>query len=399
MWHLFTLVSLLFLLQTTSTSENMDSKALSSAIAQFSAKFCVELEKGKSVVSSPLSAEFVLALLTLGTTDPAHSELLTALGIPDDASIRSSFSEVSSKLRALKGVTLNVANRVYVQEGPYDLEPKLKEDAVKVFNAAIEKLDFGTGGAAVEVINDWVANQTNQKIKDLLSSDSVDGDTRLVLINALYFKGTWKKQFDPANTMNQPFHITVNSSVEVPMMYKEDDYLYGDSSDLQAQLLEMPYQGGEATMLVVLPHEVEGLDSVLSKLASGFDLMSEVDKMYKTKVQVTIPKFKIETEIDLGQLLPKLGIKSIFNRENSGLTKVLNVEEPLFVSKAVQKAFIEVNEEGAEAAAATAMATRRARSVAQQFAADRAALWLVCVARQVALAGSYRPPRVVRDEL
>lgn len=333
----------------------MDSKALSSAIAQFSAKFCVELEKGKSVVSSPLSAEFVLALLTLGTTEPAHTELLTALGIPDDDSIRSSFTEVSSKLRSLKGVTFNVANKVYLKDGSYDLQPSLKVDAEKVFNAGIEKIDFNTGAAAVEVINKWVESQTNEKIKDLLSSDSVDSDTRLVLINALYFKGTWQKQFDPQNTMNQPFHITADSSVEVPMMYREDDYLYGESSELQAQLLEMPYQGGEASMLIVLPNEIEGLDGVLSKLASGFDLMSEIGKMHKTKVQVTIPKFKIETEIDLADLLPKLGIKSIFDRANSGLTKILNADEPLFVSKAVQKAFIEVNEEGAEAAAATAM--------------------------------------------
>ncbi|KAH9633979.1 hypothetical protein HF086_001181 [Spodoptera exigua] len=357
MWNLTTLIlTFLLVLKTIDTSEHkMDSKALSSAIAQFSAKFCVELEKGKSVVSSPLSAEFVLALLTLGTTEPAHTELLTALGIPDDDSIRSSFTEVSSKLRSLKGVTFNVANKVYLKDGSYDLQPSLKVDAEKVFNAGIEKIDFNTGAAAVEVINKWVESQTNEKIKDLLSSDSVDSDTRLVLINALYFK-----------------------------------------------LLEMPYQGGEASMLIVLPNEIEGLDGVLSKLASGFDLMSEIGKMHKTKVQVTIPKFKIETEIDLADLLPKLGIKSIFDRANSGLTKILNADEPLFVSKAVQKAFIEVNEEGAEAAAATAMVTRRARSLVPVFAADRAALWLLRVAGHVVALASYRAaalPPGPRDEL
>ncbi|KAJ8734736.1 hypothetical protein PYW08_013986 [Mythimna loreyi] len=395
MWNLlYAIFLLLSVLEANKTSDNMDSKALSSAIAKFSAKFCVELEKGKSVVSSPLSAEFVLALLTLGTSDPAHSELLTALGIPDDNAIRSSFTEVSSKLTSLKGVTLNVANRVYVQEGPYDLESSLKEDAIKVFNAAIEKLDFNTGAAAVNVINKWVESQTNDKIKDLLSSDSVDSNTRLVLINALYFKGTWKTQFDPANTIEQPFHVTVDSTVNVPMMYIESEFLYGESSDLQAQLLEMHYEGGETSMLVVLPNEIDGLDGVLSKLASGFDLISEVDKMYKTKVQVTLPKFKIETEIDLTELLPKLGIQAIFNRENSGLTKILNVPEPLYVSKAVQKAFIEVNEEGAEAAAATAMGVAMFSAMVNltpvpSFVADRPFLAAILVERTPHFFASY----------
>ncbi|KAF9419262.1 hypothetical protein HW555_004189 [Spodoptera exigua] len=388
MWNLTTLIlTFLLVLKTIDTSEHkMDSKALSSAIAQFSAKFCVELEKGKSVVSSPLSAEFVLALLTLGTTEPAHTELLTALGIPDDDSIRSSFTEVSSKLRSLKGVTFNVANKVYLKDGSYDLQPSLKVDAEKVFNAGIEKIDFNTGAAAVEVINKWVESQTNEKIKDLLSSDSVDSDTRLVLINALYFKGTWQKQFDPQNTMNQPFHTTADSSVEVPMMYREDDYLYGET-------LRNALPRREASMLIVLPNEIEGLDGVLSKLASGFDLMSEIGKMHKTKVQVTIPKFKIETEIDLADLLPKLGIKSIFDRANSGLTKILNADEPLFVSKAVQKAFIEVNEEGAEAAAATGMVImlRCARPPSPRFRADRPFLYLLFGAdRALLFIGAYR---------
>ncbi|KAJ8734084.1 hypothetical protein PYW07_014635 [Mythimna separata] len=395
MWNLLcALFLLLSVLEANNTSDNMDSKALSSAIAQFSAKFCVELEKGKSVVSSPLSAEFVLGLLTLGTSDPAHSELLTALGIPDDNSIRSAFTDVSSRLRSLKGVTLNVANRVYVQEGPYDLEPSLKEDAIKVFDAAIEKMDFGTGAAAVNVINKWVESQTNEKIKDLLSADSVDSNTRLVLVNALYFKGTWKTQFDPANTAEQPFHITAESTVNIPMMYIESEFLYGESGDLQAQLLEMHYEGGETSMLVVLPNEIDGLDGVLSKLASGFDLLSEVDKMHKTKVQVTIPKFKIETEIDLTELLPKLGINAIFDKGNSGLTKILNVPEPLYVSKAVQKAFIEVNEEGAEAAAATAMGIAMFSAMVDftpvpSFVADRPFLAAILVERTLHFVATY----------
>ncbi|CAH2267161.1 antichymotrypsin-2-like isoform X3 [Pararge aegeria] len=336
-------------------SSNMDSKALSSSIAQFSARFCNELDKTKNVVSSPLSAEFVLALVALGSEGDAHSELLTGLGIPDDDAIRFAFSTVSQKLKAVKGVTLNVANKVYVKEGDYDLNEQLKNDAIKVFDAGLEKLNFDNGAAAAKLINQWVESKTNNKIKELLTSDCLNEDTRLVLVNALYFKGQWSKQFDRNNTSDQPFYINEETTVDVPMMYREDDYWYGESQELGVQLLRISYVGNEASMLILLPNEITGLDTVLKKLAEGYDLLAELDKMYNTKVQVSIPKFKIETEIDLGEVLPKLGIKSIFNRGNSGLSKILNKPEEIYVSKAVQKAFIEVNEEGAEATAATAM--------------------------------------------
>ncbi|XP_037871526.1 serine protease inhibitor 2 isoform X4 [Bombyx mori] len=349
------LLILFTLLEIKNPVLSMDSKALSSAITKFSAKFCNELDKKKNVVSSPLSAEYLLALITLGTTDPAHEELLTSLGIPDDDTIRSSFSAVSSKLKSIKGVTFNVANKIYIKEGDYELDPKLKKDAVEVFDADFEKVNFDNGAAAAGLINKWVENKTNERIKDLLSEDSLDSFTRLVLVNALYFKGTWQNQFDSISTMERPFYVDTETTVNIPMMYQENNFKYGESHDLNAQLLEMAYEGNDASMVIVLPNEINGLDGILQKLADGYDLTAELDKMFSTKVRVTVPKFKIETEIDLLQVLPKLGIQAIFNRQNSGLTKILDNDEPLYVSKAVQKAFIEVNEEGAEAAAATAM--------------------------------------------
>ncbi|XP_073942854.1 antichymotrypsin-2-like isoform X2 [Choristoneura fumiferana] len=351
---LLTLLLLVILTNKTGCSTNMDSAALSSAIAKFSLQFCNELDKSKSVVSSPMSAEILLALLTLGSSDPAHGELLNAIGFKDDDSIRSSFSAVTSKLKSVKGVTLQVANKVYLQNG-FDLDPKLKHDAIEIFDSDLEPLDFSNSGAAAKLINDWVESKTNKRIKDLISEDSVNSLTRLVLVNALYFKGSWKYPFKPHNTIDKPFHINKDTTVNVPMMYLEENFKYGESQKLNAQLLEMPYEGGEASMVIILPKEVEGINDLLKSLATDVDLVQELNQMHPIKVQVTIPKFKIETEIDLKTLLPKLGISAIFDESNSGLTKIFNSPEPLYVSKAIQKAFIEVNEEGAEAAAATAM--------------------------------------------
>ncbi|CAK1548274.1 unnamed protein product [Leptosia nina] len=383
----------LVLLKSVS-STTMDSKALSSSIAKFSAKFCNELEKKTSVVASPLSAEYVLALVALGSEDPAHAELLQTLGLPGDDAVRSAFTNVSAKLKSVKGITLNVANKVYVQDGGYELNSALQNDAVKVFDAAIEKLDFARAGAA-DTVNKWVESKTNNRIKELLTADSVNSDTRLVLVNALYFKGLWLKQFDKMSTMDQPFHLDETKTVDIPMMFIEEEFSYGESTDLGVQYLKMPYKGEEASMLIVLPEEINGLDKVLKKLADGYDLLGDVDKMGETKVRVTLPRFKIETEIDLGDLLPKLGVKAIFDQNNSGLTKLLNSDEKLFVSKAVQKAFIEVNEEGAEAAAATAMGIMMCSAIIDEppvpsFTADRPFLAVILVDNVLYFTATYR---------
>ncbi|KAL4709175.1 hypothetical protein ACJJTC_008103 [Scirpophaga incertulas] len=404
MWieHTFIVVLLFLILQLSSCSENMNPKALSSAVATFSAKFINELDKTKSSVSSPLSAEFVLALIALGTSGKAHEELLSSLGFPDDNTIRSAFTRVSSMLKSIKGVTLDVANKVYVMEGGYDLQAPIKEDAVNIFDAAFEIVNFAENVKAANIINSWVEGKTNKRIKDLIQPDDLNAYSRLVLVNAIYFKGTWKTKFDVNNTSNQPFYLSKSSTIDIPMMYREDNYKFGFSEELQAQLLQMDYIGDEASMLIVLPNEVDGLNTVLEKLAAGHNLMSDVEKMHSNKVRVTIPKFKIETEIDLGNLLPKLGIKSIFNENNSGLTKLLNADEPLYVSKAIQKAFIEVNEEGAEAAAATVGAVRMRRCAPQhhEFVANRPALWCILVGGQIMVGATYRPTETPRrDEL
>ncbi|XP_026324377.1 serine protease inhibitor 3/4-like isoform X1 [Hyposmocoma kahamanoa] len=384
----------------------MDDQSFSNSIATFSAKFCNELDKTKSVVSSPLSAEYVLALLALGSIEPTHSELLTALGVRDDDEVRSSFCEISSKIRSIQGVTLNVANRVYIMEGSYELDDNLQKDAVNVFDAGIEKVNFVNSQAAASLINSWVENKTNNRIKNLLTPDSFDENTRMVLVNALYFKGDWDSKFNPELTQDKPFHVNSTTKINIPMMYKEDEFPYAECQGLDSQILIMPYKGKSASMAIILPSQVDGLDNVLTKLAEGFDLMSALKNTFSVKVQVTIPKFKIETEIDLLQVLPKLGITSIFNAQKSGLDNMLKSPEPLYVSKAVQKAFIEVNEEGAEAAAATAVVrTRRAIAIAdlqREFHVDRPALWCLMIEQHLVFLVRHQPsepPPASHDEL
>ncbi|XP_030024556.2 serine protease inhibitor 3/4-like [Manduca sexta] len=372
--------------------------SFSSAVAKFSTKFCNELDKTKNVVSSPLSAEILLSLLALGSTDPAHSELIKALGFVDndsDESIRSSFSELFTKWKAIKGVTFEVANKIYIKDGGYDVEDALKKDAVEIFNVEFEKMNFKNGTVAADLINTWVEQKTHDKIKNLFSSDSLDAFTRMVLVNALYFKGEWKSKFDVDDTMKQTFHIDNETSIKIPMMFKANNFQYGESSGLEAKILRLSYAGEEMSMVFILPNEIEGLDAVMQKMAAGHDLLSELNNMFITHVNVTLPKFKIETRIDLKSLLPKLGIKAIFQENNSGLNKILNNDEPLYVSEAVQKAYIEVNEEGTEAAASTGVTLdpKSAEIVitTSYFRADHPFLYLLMGPdNTILLIGAYR---------
>ncbi|KAI8420402.1 hypothetical protein MSG28_008900 [Choristoneura fumiferana] len=176
---------------------------VSHSIATFAAKFCNELGTNKTSICSPLSAEIVLALLALGCKNQSQAELLKALDMTDDE-IRSSFFFLKSKLQSIQGTTLNVANRVYLQLGS-ELKPGVKKDAEEVFESSLEQLDFKESVAAAGAINKWVAEKTDDKITNIVSPDMLNNETRVVLVNAMYFKA--KKTNDKDGGVNLPSSI------------------------------------------------------------------------------------------------------------------------------------------------------------------------------------------------
>ncbi|XP_061726107.1 alaserpin-like isoform X9 [Cydia pomonella] len=245
-----------------------------------------------------------------------------------------------------------MANKVYFTNKS-KLQPDIQKDAEEVFQSALEQLDFTESAAAAGAVNKWVAEQTEDMIKDVVDAKSLNSDTRLLLINAIYFQGFWETPFRTRATRDRPFHVDLNTQIKVPMMSMHDvHFRYKHSPELKAQFLQMDYKGRQASMVIVLPDEIEGLGAVLQQLAAGHDLMAELTDMKSTLLDVMVPKFKIETEIDLTQLLPEMGIKLIFDDRNSNIN-MLTSNEPLYVSKAVQKALIEVDEAGTKAVART----------------------------------------------
>ena len=212
-------------------------------------------------------------------------------------------------------------------------------------------MDYSDPVAAAKIINDWVEENTNGKIKDLIQSSDIDPAlTAMILTNAIYFKGLWKYEFDPDNTQDRDFEISPGISITAPMMsISEKTFNYTETDDLQ--VLELDYDGDDVSMILVLPKENN--ISIAEQAINPASLLDWKESFDSLEVDVTIPKFKLETEYNLKKYLQMMGMDIAFtpNADFSGMTGA----KDLFIKKVAHKAYIEVNEEGTEAAAATSV--------------------------------------------
>ncbi|XP_047020339.1 antichymotrypsin-2-like isoform X2 [Helicoverpa zea] len=345
-------ICLLALVASTMSSDS--DELLKQSNDQFTAKMfqkVVKLNPGKSMVMSAFSVLSPLAQLALASEGDPHDEILRAIGLPNDTVTKQVFLDSNKELRSLSSVELKLANRVYVREGG-ELNPEYAAVSRDVFNSDVKNVDFAKNTEAAKEINTWVEEATNNRIKDLVSPNSLNANTAVVLVNAIYFKGKWVSQFSKEDTKDRDFSVSKDKTISLPTMKQSAYFNYGESQELDAKLLEMPYEGDKSSLLIVLPNEIDGLDSLLNKLKDPAVLRKAVDSMYNAKVDVSMPKFKIETKIDLADVLKKMNIEKLFTPGQARLDKLLKESQNLFVSGATQKAYIDVNEEGAEAAAA-----------------------------------------------
>ncbi|XP_047514955.1 alaserpin-like isoform X4 [Pieris napi] len=327
----------------------------------FTSRMFSEVVKEKpqqSVVLSAYSVLTPLAQLALASEGESHDELLKAIGMPNDNATKAAFSHAERSLKSVKGVELKTASKIYIASN-YELNENFATTTRDVFNSEVKNVDFTQGQKTASEINAWVEDQTNKKIKDLVDPDSFDANTRAVLVNAIYFKGLWKSPFSTYATYDQVFHITKEKSATIPMMYQKSEFNYAELPELNAKILQMFYEGEEASMILVLPNEIDGITQLEEKLKDPSALNKAISDMYSTEVEVTIPKFKIETTTNLKDVLSKMDVTKLFTPGQARLTNLIKGQDDLVISEAIQKAFIEVNEEGAEAAAAN------------EFSADR----------------------------
>ncbi|KAK7793751.1 hypothetical protein R5R35_000952 [Gryllus longicercus] len=306
-------------------------------------------EPGNLIVS-PMSASAALALVLQGAGGRTAQQLQAALRLPADGDvIKDGFKELFAGLESNNATIVRIANKVYTKTGA-TIKAPFRSTAVDKFRADAQELDFvNDNEASRKTINRWVEHITDNKIRDLLAE--LDPSTLMVVVNAIYFKGSWEKPFADGQTRNEPFHVSASSQVSVPMMHVTSHFRYALLPELGARLLELPYQGRTMKMWVILPDEVDGLARVEAGLTSlNFSAVNR--QMSSGEVIVSLPKFKIESTFQLHEKLPRLGVQDLFG-PGANLTGITDLS--VSVSQVIQKAFVEVTEEGTVAAAATAV--------------------------------------------
>lgn len=229
--------------------------------------------------------------------------------------------------------------------------------------------DRADSSAAAATINKWVADNTNNKVTEIVSADSVNALTRLVLVNAVYFKGDWLKKFDEQSTQMIDFHVSPKEKLMVKTMQMKAKFYYGVNQELKCQALELPYTGDSLSMFIILPdHPDTNLAEVEKKLTSD-DLVNVTDRfqMAFLEVSVWLPKFRLDEKMSVAEVLSEMGMKDLFVGGVADLSGVDGTKE-LFVSKVLHRAVVDVNEEGTEAAAATAVVMMlRCASITKQY--------------------------------
>lgn len=250
---------------------------------------------------------------------------------------------------------LRVANRLWGQQGFHFL-PTFLQVARDNYGAELGQVDFKRTDQARKTINAWVEEQTDDKIRDLLAPGVLDATSRLVLANAIYFKARWEAEFGKSGTADAPFYLSSRQQTTAPLMRQQRRLRYAEADEVQ--ILELPYAcDGALSMLILLPKKLDGL-SDLEPLLTGDRLQKWSAELKSRLVHVHLPRFKLTSEFDLGDALSSMGMPLAFSDKAnfSGMSR----EEALHFSAVIHKAFVEVNEEGTEAAAATAVALRAA---------------------------------------
>lgn len=255
----------------------------------------------KNIIFSPISIQTCVALVYAGAAGKTAQEIVKGLHLVSNKreEVAASYAEF------LKSYTDNalvkIANKIYVHQG-FKLNESYKEITGKYFNSEADTMDVSDPTATANKINKWVEDKTNNKIKQLISARYINSLTRLVLVNAIYFKGSWAKKFNPENTIMKNFYYNENQSEKVDMMTQKSKFRYGVFAELDACTLELPYADSNISMLIVLPNSRTGIKKVGSKL-KNMSIFEISQKMYETDVNVVIPKFKIEYAVELNETL------------------------------------------------------------------------------------------------
>ena len=340
---------LTLLVVSTLCSDKLLAQNTSSHHIDFSCFTYQQLSKdnNSNLFFSPMSLQSILNAAYIGAKGETQKEIGNALQLPSQ-SFESNLDILTagSENEKLKGITLDIANNIWVEK-TINLSSSY-QNTIKKFDTKISNVDFkNNADLARRHINENIEKQTNGKIKELLKSGTVDGLARMIFTNAIYFNGDWEEQFDEYYTDHRNFHISENNSKPAKFMSRKGYYNYASNDEMQ--IVELPYKGKEASLIILLPKEKLGLSKLEAQLSSK-NLNDWLSKTEDKEVSIFVPKFKLENTFDLRSYLQQMGINLAFDQEAdfSGITS-----EDVHLGKITHQTTVEISERGTEATAAT----------------------------------------------
>ncbi|CAF4034137.1 unnamed protein product [Rotaria sordida] len=344
-------------------ASSLSSSSMASDFEHFGHKVYSTVTKNKNsqnVFLSPASIALAMSMCTVGARQETLKQMLNVFGVTSIDDLTKTAEKVMHIFSIAdndKQVKLKLANRLYAQKA-YKLQQDYLSLVQNSFKADIKLEDFeNNSDHVVQTINTWVEEQTNKLIQNLLSKNDVSRDTRLIIVNCIYFKGTWIKQFEESSTnQNADFHESNGKISKIKLMYKKEKYAYADNNDLNVQIAHLPYKSDnhdvQFVFTVILPKKGVSLDEVEQKLTSKSELMQQVLSHQNTTTQellLYLPKFKMEATFVLNDVLIQLGMVNAFSGGKADFTGIVSEEDDrngLYISKVIHKAFIDVNEQG-----------------------------------------------------
>ncbi|XP_059709771.1 serpin B6-like [Haemorhous mexicanus] len=346
-------------------------------------KLC-EKKSGQNVFFSPFSISSALSMVLLGSRGSTEAQMLKVLSLKNAQEAHKGYQSLFSEINDPNTkYILRTANRLY-GERTFEFLPSFIESSQKSYHAGLEQMDFlHAWEDSRKQINVWVEERTEGKIQNLLEEGTLDSLTRLVLVNAIYFKGNWEKPFRKESTRERPFQINKNETRPVQMMFKEANFNMTYIGDFQTKILELPYVGNELSMIILLPDAIQDGSTGLERLEKELTyekLMGWIspEMMKSAHMRVCLPRFKLEDGYKLKRILSSMGMPDAFVSGKADFSGISSGNH-LVLSEVIHKSFVEVNEEGTEAAAATAIRISGCSGVMSttEFTADHPFLFFI----------------------
>uniref|UniRef100_UPI00398F81CD glia-derived nexin isoform X1 n=2 Tax=Pristiophorus japonicus TaxID=55135 RepID=UPI00398F81CD len=339
----------------------------------------VDSKPTENIVMSPHGIASVLGMLQLGAGARTRQQLNNALKYSSYGIYKKLKRIQKSLIESRNQDIVTIANGIFAPSD-FAMEQLFIRKTRDVYQAALSSLNYEDPVAAASAINQWTTNQTRGMVTNLISPDMLSKATRLVVVNAIFFKGLWKSRFQPENTRNREFHAADGNVYQVPMMSQRSTFNFGMAitpTNVKYYIIELPYHGGTISMFVAVPEEINIPLSAITPYMNVQTINSWKGTMREKKLDIAIPRFTAEAETNLERPLAALGITDMFDQTKANFGKICRSGQ-LYVSQVIQKAKIEVNEAGTKASAATAAVIMlKSLRITPPFVVNRPFLYIV----------------------